>query len=149
MKQDLELYLKRTAFKEGYTIGTLGYAGYDEHNNVIDKVSFLCNTLETKDAIGKGKYKVIINCSYKFNRELPLLLDVPNCMAIRIHRGNTAKDTKGCILVGINDKAGWVGNSAQYEQRIVDLIGNIRKNIYLQKDFKKFVIFIYKMLRIF
>jgi hypothetical protein len=25
MKQDLELLLKRTAFKEDYTIGTLGY----------------------------------------------------------------------------------------------------------------------------
>ncbi|MDR1434311.1 hypothetical protein [Candidatus Endomicrobiellum devescovinae] len=36
--------------------------------------------------MGKGKYKVIINCSYKFNRRLPLLLDVPNRMAIRIQR---------------------------------------------------------------
>jgi hypothetical protein len=58
----------------------------------------------------------------KFNRELPLLLDVPNRIAVRIHRGNTAKDTQGCILVGNNDKVGWVSNSAKYEQKIVDLI---------------------------
>ncbi|MDR3306076.1 MAG: DUF5675 family protein [Endomicrobium sp.] len=96
MKQDLELLLKRIAFKEKYTTGNLGYIGYDEQNNVAENVPFLCNTLETKDAIGKGKYKVIINCSYKFNRELPLLLDVPNRMAIRIHRGNYPKDAQGC-----------------------------------------------------
>jgi hypothetical protein len=127
--QDLELLLKRTAFRENYTIGNLGYIGYDEHNNVIDKIPFLCDTLElNKDkAIPKGKYKVIINLSYKFNRKLPLLLDVPNRMAIRIHRGNSAKDTQGCILVGNNDKVGWVSNSAKYEQRIVELIKEYRQ----------------------
>jgi hypothetical protein len=124
MKQDLELLLKRTAFKEDYTIGNLGYIGYDEHNNVIENVPFLCNTLELSEdkAIAKGKYKVIINCSYKFNRELPLLLNVPNRIAIWIHRGNSAKDTHGCILVGNNDNVGWVSNSVHYEQKIVELI---------------------------
>jgi hypothetical protein len=124
--QDLELLLKRTAFKKDYTIGNLGYIGYDKHNNVIDKVPFLCNTLEpskaSKEMIPKGKYKVISNLSYKFNRELPLLLDVQNRMAIRIHRGNSARDTQGCILVGINDRAGWIRNSAKYEQKIVELV---------------------------
>jgi hypothetical protein len=129
--QDLELLLKRRMFKENYTIGNLGYIGYDEHNNVIDKAPFLCNTLEpskvSKEMIPKGKYKVIINLSYKFNRELPLLLGVHYRMAIRIHRGNTAKDTHGCILVGINNKAGWLRNSAQYEQKIVRLIKQYRE----------------------
>lgn len=135
MKQDLELLLKRTAFKEDYTIGNLGYIGYDEHNNVIENVPFLCNTLELSsepsknEAIPKGKYKVIINLSYKFNKELPLLLDVPNRVAIRIHRGNSAKDTQGCILVGNNDKVGWVSNSAQYEQKIVGLIKKYKESL--------------------
>jgi hypothetical protein len=51
-----------------------------------------------------------------------LLLDVPNRIAIRIHRGNSVKDTQGCILVGSNNNVGWVSNSAQYEQKIVELI---------------------------
>jgi hypothetical protein len=67
MKQDLELLVKRTVFKGSYTIGTLGYTCYDEHNNIIYKVPFLCNTLETKDTIAEGKYKLIINRSYKSN----------------------------------------------------------------------------------
>jgi hypothetical protein len=109
------------AFKEDYTIVSLSYIGYDEHNNIVENVPFLCNTLDTSkdEAISKGKYKVIINLSYKFNRELPLLLDVPNCMAKRYR--------KWCILVGINDKAGWLRNSAQYEQEIVELIKQYRE----------------------
>ena len=40
-----------------------------------------------------------------------LVEDVHNRSYILFHRGNTAKDTRGCILVGQNYKQDFVGNS--------------------------------------
>lgn len=125
----MKLKLKRRFFAEEYTIGTLS----------IDGVQF-CDTLEDKNrdhnkdgdlndpgegkvyaktAIPFGTYKVIVNRSPKFKRELPRLLDVPHFEGILIHRGNTAKDSAGCILVGENKVKGQVINSTQYEKELV------------------------------
>lgn len=53
--------------------------------------------------------------SPKFKRELPRILNVPHFDGILIHRGNTAKDTSGCILIGENKVKGKVINSTPYE----------------------------------
>lgn len=114
----MRLVLKRIAFRKTYTIGKL----------YVDGVYF-CDTLEDpvregekiygRTAIPTGKYDVLITMSPRFRKMLPLLLNVPGFEGVRIHSGNNADDTEGCILVGTNDKPGWVSQSRATMTRLM------------------------------
>lgn len=120
---DLNVLLKRIARKANYTIGRL----------YVDGV-YVCDTLEDRDrlyfgenkvygktAIPVGTYTITFTYSPKFSKKdpykyvgdgyLPLLLDVPQFDAIRIHCGNDENDSAGCVLVGKNKVVGKVLDS--------------------------------------
>ena len=129
-----KLTLKRIAKKADYTIGRLE----DENGNRI------CDTLEPtwrnykggelkvprKSAVPEGTYPVVITKSWKFGKYLPLLVGVPGFEGIRIHSGNTSKDTEGCILVGQNLEKGKVLMSRITLERLMKLIEN-EKRVFL------------------
>ena len=124
----MEMYLKRTAKRPGYTIGRL-YINNKKGNP-------FCYTLEPqwrdyahgdikikgKSAIPEGRYLIEVNYSPKMKKWLPLLINVPMFNGIRIHTGNTAKDTEGCILVGENLKKGMVLNSRYWLGQLMEKI---------------------------
>lgn len=116
----MKLKLIRDTFTDESTIGKL----------YINEV-FHCFTLEDKvrdekikniTAIPYGTYEVIINYSNRFKEQMPLLLNVPNYDGVRIHYGNYAKDTEGCILVGSTKSVNMIGNSrTQFKKLIIEL----------------------------
>ena len=130
----MELILTRIARKAEYTIGRLE----DENGKK------LCDTLEPiwrnydggelkipkKSAIPEGTYRVVTTYSLRFRKYLPLLVGVPGFEGVRIHAGNTSRDTEGCILVGQNLQVGKVLWSRITLERLMRLIEN-EKEIYL------------------
>lgn len=127
----MKLLLERKYLKEDYCIGRLSINGTFFCNTLEDKVrdinkngTFDCGEFKISGhtAIPYGEYEVVVNYSPKFKRELPRLLDVPHFEGILIHRGNTNKDSSGCILVGENKKKGMVLNSTKYEVELVNIL---------------------------
>ena len=84
-----------------------------------------------KTAIPTGKYKVEVTYSPKFKRYLPILLNVRGFSGIRIHSGNTAEDTLGCLLVGFNKVKGQVINSRVTSDKLTALLRNCEEEIYI------------------
>lgn len=132
----MEVKVKRiTPIDYPYTIGKMYIDG-----------EYFCDTLEDRvrdinkngkfdngevkvageTAIPYGRYQVVVNMSPRFKRELPRLLNVPNFEGILIHRGNTDKDSSGCILVGENKVKGKVINSTPYEQKLVSTLKDVQ-----------------------
>ena len=117
----MRLTLRRIANRDTYCIGKLYINGKyfcDTLEDVDRGLNSAMTEEEIKDlkingetAIPVGIYKVLITYSPKYKRNMPLIANVKGYLGIRIHSGNTAKDTEGCILVGKNTKVGMVTDS--------------------------------------
>ena len=107
----VNLLIIRDTFTEKSTLGRLFVNGEE-----------FCDTLELPwrdnqrsiSCIPAGEYKVRLRLARESatRNYLHLLVqDVPNRTYILFHRGNTAKDTRGCILVGQGSQQDIVHNS--------------------------------------
>lgn len=116
----MEMYYKLTRIfeNEEYTIGKLFKDGVYQCDTIEDAVRTV--KIQDKTAIPAGKYQVIVNHSNRFNRMLPLLLNVPGFDGIRIHNGINENSTSGCIIVGENKIKGQVTNSTYWMGKICD-----------------------------
>ena len=141
----MNIYLRRIAKRDTYTIGQLEIAG-----------KRICDTLEDKDrgltdrqpedvikrikvhgetAIPTGTYRVDMDTvSPRFSRQtyyqklckLPRLVGVKGFVGVLVHAGNTAADTHGCILVGENKQIGTVLNSRDTFEHLYKLMAQAR-----------------------
>ena len=135
----LDLLVHRKWKKEKYTIGRIFANG-----------TYLFNTLEDTDrglaswmteaviktmkiagitAIPAGTYKVWLTVSQKFKNKpwakkyggkVPEIVSVIGFSGVRIHPGNTAADTEGCIIVGDNTAPGKLTGSTKRYYELMD-----------------------------
>jgi Family of unknown function (DUF5675) len=140
----MRLILKRIHFGDTFTVGQL----YEETKYGL---SAICYTLEDKvrqvegqpvsswkvqneTAIPTGTYPVSITFSNRFQTRLPLLSNVDGFTGIRIHSGNSSKNTEGCLLVGMtwDGKSDWIGSSKVAMSSLIPIIENSTSPVTIQ-----------------
>lgn len=134
----MNIQLKRIAKKKTYTIGKLYIDGVYFCDTIEDKDRGLNQTMSINDikkkkvygktAIPTGTYKIVIDYSNRFKKNMAHILNVPGYEGVRIHIGNSAKDTLGCIIVGKNKVVGKVVESRNTYNQLFPI---------LQKAFKE------------
>jgi hypothetical protein len=107
----MNLFLKRQVKTKDFTLGELFIDGISFCMTVEDMERMPGEKVYGKTAISAGSYKVIVNVSNRFKKEMPLLLNVANFEGVRIHAGNTAEDSHGCIIIGMIRTLNGVGMS--------------------------------------
>lgn len=96
----MELKLVRKWLTANSTIGELTVDGKFECFVIEDNYPTPWVKTPGKTAIPAGRYEVVVTMSNRFKKDMPLLVNVPHYQGIRIHPGNTAADTEGCLLPG-------------------------------------------------
>jgi hypothetical protein len=121
----INLLLIRDTFSKESTLGELFING-----------ERICDTLENPwqdnqrniSCIPEGEYPLRLRLARESaSRDYLHLLvqDVPNRDWILFHRGNTAKDTSGCILVGLGSQQDVVNNSVLAMDLLIKEILNL------------------------
>lgn len=120
----MDVVVERQWKKETYSVGIMYINGNKFCNTMEDKDRGLDDSMSVEEitakkvygetAIPRGTYNVVMSYSNRFKKYLPEIQNVKGFSGIRIHSGNTAKDSSGCLLLGKNTQVGMVTNSREY-----------------------------------
>lgn len=116
--------------RERYTLGVMYRNGQRFCQTCEDEDRFLEKFPGTKvpklTAIPRGRYKLVTSFSHHFGKVLPEVLGVPGFEGVRIHGGNYAENSEGCVLAGkVRIKDG-IATCADTVQAIIDLIDDAK-----------------------
>ncbi len=103
----MNLLSERTWYTDKSSIGSLSIENIYECLTLEDTDRFLEKgglKIPKRTAIPRGRYRIIVDWSERFQRPMPHILDVPQFTGIRFHILNTADETEGCI--GVAQKRG-------------------------------------------
>ena len=144
----MRLTLMRIANKSTYTIGKLYIDGCyycdvleDTDRGLDDDMKeseILKKKIKGQTAIPTGTYPVKITYSPKYKKLMPLIDNVKGYSGIRIHSGNTHKDTEGCVLVGKNKEVGKVLESRKTFNALYKILTETKEHIIIdiQRKYK-------------
>lgn len=112
------IMLRRKVLAGAFTLGALAFGGY-QYATVEDTVRQLTDCTRTtctgkingETAIPAGTYEVRDTWSPKYQRMMLELVGVPGFVGIRIHSGNSADDSEGCIILGMSGTSTGVAES--------------------------------------
>ena len=110
----MNLYQIRDVFTENSTTSKLFIENEEECFILEDqdrKLEAGGKKVYGRTAIPRGRYKIEMDWSPKYGRDMPHILDVPQFEGIRIHPGNRSEDTEGCLIPGQERVEDYVRNS--------------------------------------
>ena len=148
----MKITLKRLKMspKKTYTIGHLYIDGkyYCDTIEDIDRgltqdmplSEIMRKKVKHLTAIPKGTYQVTLKVKApKFSIKpyyknfcdgyVPRLLEVPGFDGILMHKGTTEKDSSGCLILGLNKKAGSVSNSQECFEKVYNKLKTAKDKI--------------------
>lgn len=102
----MNITLQRQPSYKGTTFGELTIDGDWFCHTLEDQIRELPGVdvsiwkVKAVTAIPSGVYRVTMEQSPRFGPDTLTINDVPGFDKIRIHGGNTAADTEGCVIVG-------------------------------------------------
>ena len=116
----------RSIAGENFTPGKLYYKGLFFCFTCEDEDRFLENGVTEKvndrTAIPRGRYRLANSFSNRFQKLLPLVMDVPGFAGIRCHGGNRAEDSSGCVLLGKVRTSTGIAKCADTVQRLIRIL---------------------------